>query len=157
MWLSQKKAIEDSDEECAALPIIFKVPGLQSDLRLQVFETMFHVHSVILKLHSEFFFKFLDSPEKITPAVLIAQGFKYEWATKVYQDGEGWGLVDARSVEVSKLCDFPSTNALQGKVEWTRILQDPMLTRKKDEKLLATVNTSDEKMSEFKGNKKKET
>jgi hypothetical protein len=32
-----------------------------------------------------------------------------------------------------------------------------MLIRKKDEKLLATVNTSDENISEFKGNKKKET
>jgi hypothetical protein len=32
-----------------------------------------------------------------------------------------------------------------------------MLTRKKDEKLLAMVNTSDENISEFKGNKKKET
>jgi hypothetical protein len=32
-----------------------------------------------------------------------------------------------------------------------------MLTRKKDEKLLATVNSSGENISEFKGNKKKET
>jgi hypothetical protein len=112
---SESGSNSDSDEECAALPVIFKAPGFPSDLRLQVFETMFHVHSVILKLHSEFFFKFLDSPEKMIPGVLIAPGFKYEWVTKVDEDGEGWGLVDARSIEVSRLYDFPLTTTLQVK------------------------------------------
>jgi hypothetical protein len=88
-----------SDQESAILPIVFQARGLQPDLQLWVFETTFHVHSIFLKMHSEFFFKFLDSSDKKDPAPSNAEGFKYEWVTKV--DEAGWALVDARSIEVS--------------------------------------------------------
>ncbi|TVY85651.1 hypothetical protein LAWI1_G008232, partial [Lachnellula willkommii] len=67
--------------------------------RLVVFDQEFHVHSVVLKLYSAFFRKFLDSPDKATAAAAAAAGanhpsiaspqsivsskFKYEWVTKL--------------------------------------------------------------------------
>jgi hypothetical protein len=80
-------------------PVSFTARGLTADVRLGVFDAEFHVHSVVLKMHSAFFFKFLDSPDKI-PAAAVAPGpFKYEWVTKIDEDGS-WSLVDARSIEV---------------------------------------------------------
>jgi hypothetical protein len=79
--------------------VIFTARGLNADARLRVFDTGFHVHSVVLKMHSAFFFKFLDSLDK-KPTDTVAPGaFKYEWVTKIDEDGS-WFLVDARSIEV---------------------------------------------------------
>jgi hypothetical protein len=76
--------------------IVFQARGLRSDLRLQVFNTTFDVHSVILKMQPEFFFKFLDSDDKNDLVAHCAEGFRYEWATRVDEEGSGWKLVDAR-------------------------------------------------------------
>ncbi|TVY21572.1 hypothetical protein LARI1_G000514 [Lachnellula arida] len=70
-------------------PIIFVSPGLQPDVRLRVFHQPFHVHSIVLKLHSNYFRKFLDSPDKSDgPA---SASFQYEYTTVVDEDGD-WGL-----------------------------------------------------------------
>ncbi len=45
-------------------PIIFQPPGLKPDVSLKVFDVSFYVHSVVLKLHSAFFRKFLDATNK---------------------------------------------------------------------------------------------
>ncbi|KAL3425287.1 hypothetical protein PVAG01_02078 [Phlyctema vagabunda] len=63
------------------------------DTRFIVFDKYeFHVHSIILKLHSAFFRRFLDSPDKI-PAPNSA-AFRYDWVSKIDGDGS-WGLVAA--------------------------------------------------------------
>ncbi|KAL2063643.1 hypothetical protein VTL71DRAFT_5448 [Oculimacula yallundae] len=73
-------------------PIVFSARGLKLDVRLQVFDKIFHVHSTILKLHSAYFFKFLD-PANAAPVADPAPGsFPYEWVTKVDMDGL-WYLV----------------------------------------------------------------
>jgi hypothetical protein len=46
---------------------VYTLHGLAIDTRLTVFGTKFHVHSFILKVLSEYFRKFLGSPDK-TPA-----------------------------------------------------------------------------------------
>ncbi|TVY80280.1 hypothetical protein LSUE1_G007023 [Lachnellula suecica] len=91
----------------ASQPIIFQSPGLQPDVRLTVFHTEFHVHSVLLKLHSAFFRKFLDSPDKApavdqvvnrsvaAPASITPTRFKYEWITEIEAEGT-WHLIAAR-------------------------------------------------------------
>ncbi|KAF8848281.1 hypothetical protein BDZ45DRAFT_810907 [Acephala macrosclerotiorum] len=67
----------------------FFAPGLKPDVRLKVFDTSeYHVHSVLLKLYSGFFLKFLDSPEKKVPA---SPDFTYEWVTQV-DDDSSWHL-----------------------------------------------------------------
>jgi hypothetical protein len=76
----------------------FTSPGLKQDVRLKVFDIDSHVNSVILKLYSGFFRKFLDSPEKNIPA---SAEFAYEWVTKIDKDGS-WHLVWAAS-EVREL------------------------------------------------------
>jgi hypothetical protein len=58
--------------------IKFTSSGLKHDVRLKVFDIDFHVLSVILKLYSGFFRKFLDSPEKKIPA---SAEFAYEYVT----------------------------------------------------------------------------
>ncbi|CZR55513.1 uncharacterized protein PAC_05401 [Phialocephala subalpina] len=77
-------------------PIVHELfaPGLKPDVRLKVFGTSeYHVHSVLLKLYSGFFLKFLDSPEKKVPA---SPEFAYEWITQI-DDDDGWHLVAAQA------------------------------------------------------------
>ncbi len=69
-------------------PTIFKVPGAQPDTRLVVFKREFHVHSVILRLYSGFFRKFLDSnTEKKAFSSDIKSSFYYEYVAKDDSDG----------------------------------------------------------------------
>jgi hypothetical protein len=73
-------------------PVIFNARGSKPDVRLEVFNTPFHVHSSILKLNSHYFLTFFDSADKLqSPA--FTDGFKYEWITKVVDDGMDWHLV----------------------------------------------------------------
>jgi hypothetical protein len=94
-----KKAKKSNDEPAMPGPVVFAARGLESDVRLRVFNTEFYVHSTMLKLHSAFFFKFLGSPDKTPPVTVEPGAVKYEWATKIDEDGS-WSLVDARSIEV---------------------------------------------------------
>jgi hypothetical protein len=91
------KKVKKSNDEPKS--VIYTARGLNSDVRLRAFDTEFHVHSTVLKMHSAFFFKFLDSPDKTPPATVAPGTFKYEWVTKIDEDGS-WSLVDARSIEV---------------------------------------------------------
>jgi hypothetical protein len=94
------KKSNKNNEPTIPVPIIFKARSLNADVRLRAFDTEFHVHSVILKIHSAFFFKFLDSPEKTSTLAdpTPAGRFKYEWVTKADEDGT-WALVAARKVD----------------------------------------------------------
>jgi hypothetical protein len=87
----KRKASEEALREPEVeQPVIFKSPGLKPDVRLRLFGIReFHVHASILKLHSNYFRKFLDSPEK-TPAAPSAL-WKYDYVSVVDEDGE-WGL-----------------------------------------------------------------
>lgn len=76
-------------------PIAFHAPGLKPDVCLKVFDQDYHVHSVLLKLHSEFFRKFLDSPDKVALGNNSTGGFTYTLITKVDEDGKDWHLIAA--------------------------------------------------------------
>lgn len=90
---SISNSLEDSESYDSSKPVTFKARGLTVDTRLKVFNTVFHVHSVILKLNSHYFYTFLDSADKVdTPASGSTQ-FRYDWVTKVDDDGKGWQLV----------------------------------------------------------------
>ncbi len=80
------------------LPVIFKARGIEPDVRLSALGTEFHVHSVVLRMQSAFFFKFLDSPEK-KEAPVLKTDFAYEWVSKIDDDGS-WSLVAASSSQV---------------------------------------------------------
>ncbi|KAH7403259.1 hypothetical protein BKA64DRAFT_641261 [Cadophora sp. MPI-SDFR-AT-0126] len=60
-----------AQEQNRRKPIMFTTPGFQPDVRLVVFDQELHVHSILLKLYSAYFRKFLDSPDK-TPKVANA-------------------------------------------------------------------------------------
>jgi hypothetical protein len=77
-------------------PIIFASPGLKPDVRLLVFKQEFHVHSVILKLHSNYFRKFLDSPDKKKASVSAL--FRYVYVSVVDEDDHLWALDIAAKV-----------------------------------------------------------
>ncbi|KAF8853704.1 hypothetical protein BDZ45DRAFT_694016 [Acephala macrosclerotiorum] len=71
-------------------PVIFVSPGLKPDIRIKVYDKYeFHVHSVVLKLHSAYFRQFLSSPDKSdAPA---SSEFQYEYvSTTGEEDEEGW-------------------------------------------------------------------
>ncbi len=85
-------------------PIVFQSPGLKPDVRLTIYGQEFHVHSVILKLHSNFFRKFLDSPEK--EAAPPSSPFKYDYASVTDADGfSGLEPVAAAKVRRYYYCD----------------------------------------------------
>ena len=74
-------------------PVVFKAPGMNPDVCLEVFGTEFHVHSVVLKLHSHFFLTFFDSDDKAGGGTGGMGSFAYEWVTKVLDEGNNWQLV----------------------------------------------------------------
>lgn len=77
--------------------IAFKLPDAKPDVRFRVFDTTeFHVHSVLLKIQSAFFRKFLDSPEKV--AASGSTPFRYEWVSQIDDDGS-WSLVASDAVK----------------------------------------------------------
>jgi hypothetical protein len=99
--MSRKRKVSQLESEAEI--VTFNVRGqAKEDVRLRVFRTEYHVHSWILKMHSAFFFKFLDSPDKDHSRPTPAGGFKYEWITKVDDDGT-WGLVAKDDRNVSYL------------------------------------------------------
>jgi len=86
---------EDDDKS-----IVFSSPGLTPDVRLTVFGQEFHVHSIILKLHSNFFRKFLDAGDKAaTPPSSL---FQYDYVSVSDDDGT-WGL-EPTSSKVRSIC-----------------------------------------------------
>jgi hypothetical protein len=71
--------------EAGPPPIKFISPGFTADTCITVFGQDYHVNSMILKLHSNYFRKFLDSADKPNaPATAI---FKYNYTTVVDEDG----------------------------------------------------------------------
>lgn len=113
-------------------PIVFQSPGLKPVASLKVIDVEFYAHSIILKLHSAFFRKFLDaankaaSPSTNGTANLDASGsasdgttppeasatrpfmvfgeFKYHWVTKIDKGDENkWHLV-LDDPKVSRSC-----------------------------------------------------
>ncbi|CZR55435.1 uncharacterized protein PAC_05323 [Phialocephala subalpina] len=74
-------------------PISFATPGLAADISLKVFDQEFLVHSALLKIHSKFFLKFLDSPDKIAAKTQDLGDIQYRWITKMDNDSNGWHLV----------------------------------------------------------------
>lgn len=81
-------------------PMIYQTPGYEPDVRLKIFDDLeLHVHSIILKLNSAFFRKFLDSPEK--QHVKSTAPFTYEWATEIDDDGT-WSLVSDGPMKVDQ-------------------------------------------------------
>jgi hypothetical protein len=73
-------------------PIIFSIPHMTPDVRLQVFDQPFHVHSMVLRIHSSFFRTFLDSADKANIAT-TSSAFPYDYVTELDADRQGWNLV----------------------------------------------------------------
>lgn len=72
---------------------------MDPDTRFKVLGTEFHVHSAVLQVNSRFFFKFLDSVDKVSLAVNTGD-FKYEWKTVLDdKDFDEWCLEDARTAK----------------------------------------------------------
>lgn len=96
---------------------IFTLAGFTADVRRLVFEQEYHVHSVILKLFSAYFRKFLDSPDK--PGKPASASFQYEYATAP-DDDETWALEPANKIRFSrKHCKY---SLIQEQI------QDPIFT-----------------------------
>ncbi|CAG8962363.1 hypothetical protein HYFRA_00014160 [Hymenoscyphus fraxineus] len=96
--------------EPGSAPIVFPILGLKPDVHLQVFNQAFHVHSLCLKTHSEFFRKFLDSPEKAGSTSSMNSEFAYNWVTQIDEDGT-WSLVSTEALHqtpTAKLAGTPS-------------------------------------------------
>jgi hypothetical protein len=69
-------------------------PHVPADTLLRVFSQEFHVHSTILKIHSDFFATFMDSRDQMAGTSTNPK-FKYEWICEVDKDGKDWSLICA--------------------------------------------------------------
>ncbi|KAJ8065884.1 hypothetical protein OCU04_004985 [Sclerotinia nivalis] len=92
--ISQKRDADGNAKE-AMKPIILQHPGFENDIRLEVFGQEYHAHSILLKLHSAYFRKFLDSADKVS--AVKTSLFRYDYVSVVDEDGE-WGLEAVKSV-----------------------------------------------------------
>ncbi|KAF4637464.1 hypothetical protein G7Y89_g620 [Cudoniella acicularis] len=90
-------------------PTVFTTPGTRPDLRFKVFNREFHVHSVILRVNSAFFRKFLD-PINLEDQKPASGLFTYEWYTKIEDDGS-WCITskppEGKDADISKLKGNP--------------------------------------------------
>lgn len=72
-------------------PIVFTSPGMKTtDTRIVVFSQEFHVNSDTLKMLSMFFQRFINPINQPDRKPALGK-FRYEWFTKVDEDGT-WGL-----------------------------------------------------------------
>ena len=106
MHLHIRETIRNLDKMASAAsseaqaPVIFENFGMIPDVRLKVFDLEIQVHSGVLKEHSAFFRRFLDPANKEEESSVASGPFKYEWISKVDEDGS-WGLVSVGSGDVS--------------------------------------------------------
>lgn len=90
-------------------PVSFSSASFGSpDVRITVFNKVFHVHSQKLQEYIPYFRTFLTSADKAGQP-LPTSGFKYDWITKVDDDGTGWGPVN----NDSKVCIHPASIPFQ--------------------------------------------
>ncbi|EKD18166.1 uncharacterized protein L3040_007660 [Drepanopeziza brunnea f. sp. 'multigermtubi'] len=90
-------------------PIAFRASGMQTDVRIRVFEREFHVHSVVLRLYSAFFRTFLDSADK-EETEAEKGSWRYDYVSVMDPDG-GWGLEAAKKVPHSPSKSSASSNS----------------------------------------------
>jgi hypothetical protein len=106
---SKKRSRVDSVlVEAGPPPIKFISPGFTADTCITVFGQDYHVHSTILKLHSNYFRKFLDSADK--PNAAATAIFKYNYTTVV--DDDGIWAVEPKSTVSFTFFGHPPQNAL---------------------------------------------
>ncbi|TVY46253.1 hypothetical protein LOCC1_G004348 [Lachnellula occidentalis] len=111
-----------------APPIIFTRPGLVPDVCLKVFHQPFHLHSAALKLKSVFFCKFLDSPDKLASSGHSAALFKYDWVTKIDEDGT-WQLVCSSAPKLNGSKEGVFTGDIESEIRAFEILLRAMYGR----------------------------
>ncbi|RDL32968.1 uncharacterized protein BP5553_08407 [Venustampulla echinocandica] len=88
----------------AQMPIVFTRHGMKPDTLLKVFGLEFHVHSVVLKINSKFFHKFMDPDNGVVVVPPASSPFKYEWYTKIDDGDKDWCLSaqsELRDVDLS--------------------------------------------------------
>jgi hypothetical protein len=77
-------------------PIVFETPGQVADTRVKIFDQEFHVSSTALKMYTMYFQKFMDPSNGIVNKT-ISSRFKYNWFTKIEEDGQ-WVISSAPEV-----------------------------------------------------------
>ncbi|QSZ36367.1 hypothetical protein DSL72_006243 [Monilinia vaccinii-corymbosi] len=76
--------------------VVYTLSNHDADVKLKIFDELeFHVHSTVLKTHSAFFRRFLDSPDKVSKNQNLGK-FKYVWVSVIDEDGS-WSLIDVRN------------------------------------------------------------
>lgn len=87
--------IMGSDQDHQIETLKYHVHKQAPNMRISLFGRQeLHVHSDMLKQHSEFFRKFLDSPDKIPYP--IDSDWQYDWVSEIEEDGS-WHLVAAEN------------------------------------------------------------
>jgi hypothetical protein len=88
---NKKQKTSDNQPTFPMPPVIFKSRNLKPDVRLKVFGKEFHVHSVVLKMHSTYFLKLIEPVENRQSTTSSSIRFPYEYISIADDDGE-WSL-----------------------------------------------------------------
>ncbi|KAF7911437.1 uncharacterized protein EAF01_002944 [Botrytis porri] len=120
MPLAKKRKLDLEDNGPSSTIVrTFDLPGQKVDVKLSIFdELQIHVHSTVLKPHSAFFRRSLDSSNKNDDDKNTGN-FKYEWAT-VYDDDGSWSLVETRNMKH----DISSSNLMPRQIKRTQKLHE---------------------------------
>lgn len=94
---TDENAAEAGELSSGPAPIIDASPGLKPDVRIRVLDKSYHVHFIILKLHSNYFRRFLDSPER--QGTRASADFQYEYVAVF--DGDG-----TMGLEPGAVCEY---------------------------------------------------
>ncbi|KAG4428676.1 hypothetical protein IFR05_015841 [Cadophora sp. M221] len=77
-------------------PETVPIKSMEPDRQLQVFDQTFLLHSSALKLHSTYFRKLLDSPDK--PATSTGK-YRYSWIREIDGNGPEWSLISDHTMQ----------------------------------------------------------
>ncbi|KAL2011057.1 hypothetical protein VTN00DRAFT_3775 [Thermoascus crustaceus] len=102
-------------------PIIFQAFGESPDTCLDVFGYKFYVHSRILKLHSAFFRKFMDSnignvSDRDDVSSKVAHGIRYQYVAQADNDGS-WGLQPLEKTSKTETREIENTEEAANVIE----------------------------------------
>jgi hypothetical protein len=70
--------------------VTFTIPDLPPDTKLEIYDRTFEVHSMVLRLHSGFFRKFLAYKKGSSDESNSDSGFRHHFVVK--DDGDVWGF-----------------------------------------------------------------
>lgn len=100
----KKARANPNSQQPVSQSIVFRSPGLTPNTLLSALGQDYHVHSTILKLHSHYFRRFLDAPDKSRERA--SHQLLYHYVTVIDDDESIWSLESVEKVGQIIILEF---------------------------------------------------